>query len=89
MNNLSYGALTALVGVLFFLYRKYIQASVTTTLIQTEVEDKSLQQQQLENKQKLAKVNKDLTALYEERKKTRDEYLDAQQEADAWNQQKN
>lgn len=89
MNNLLLGG-GALAGILFLLYRFGLNFLINSTIQQTAKEDKSLEQQQLENQAKLAQVNRDLDGLYDERKKLRDEYVaDAQktdqQKADEWN----
>lgn len=66
-------------------YRWIVSKAVDATIAKTANEDKSLQQQQLENEQKLAGVNKDLASLYEERKKLRDQYLSDAEKAEQWN----
>lgn len=78
-------------GVLFLsAYRWVFGLFVQSTIEKTQDQDKSLQQQQLENEQKLAQVNKDLQALYDERDKLKDQYAADQQKtdqekADTWN----
>lgn len=86
MNSWMFGGGAGLVAVLYFIYRYIMSNLVTATIQKTADEDKSLQQQQLENQQKLAQVNKDLDALYAEREKMRQQYLDNQQKVDIWNQ---
>lgn len=88
MNNFLLAA-GALVSLVFLVFRFGMSLFVNKTIEQTSKEDKSLAQQQLENQQKLSKVNKDLESLYEEREKMRQEYLDKaksdQEKADEWN----
>jgi len=90
MNQFYLGGAGVLAAIVYALYRwgrgQFVQATIT----HTQDADKSLQQQQTENEQKLAGVNKDLASLYDERKKLRDQYLsDAaktdQEKADTWN----
>lgn len=84
MDALYLGSASVIGAVLFFLYRwgmgKYIEGSIEKTM----KEDKSLQQQQLENQQKLAQVNKELEDLYKERTKVKEELTD-EERADQWN----
>lgn len=84
MNDLYLGGAGVIGIVLFFLYRWGFGKIVEGTIEHTEKEDKSLQQQQLENQQKLAKVNKELAGLYAERQKVKEELTD-QEKADQWN----
>jgi len=92
MNNFvalgAGGGVVGVVALLFYILWQFIsKAMVEATVQKTEDEDKSLQQQQLENQQKLAQVNKDLAALYAEREKLRNQYMNEtdQERADSWN----
>jgi len=88
MNKVYLGLGGAFVAALFYLYKMFVSASTQAVVVHTQDEDKSLQQQQLENQQKLAKVNKDLAALYEKRGEIVVPQVDPQKEADEWNTQK-
>lgn len=72
-------------GVIVYLFQRANKAAIDATIAHTQEADKSLQQQQTENEAKLAKTNKDLAALYEERKKLRDVYLSDAEKANTWN----
>jgi hypothetical protein len=85
-NSLLMGGGGILAVIIYALYRWGARQAVEAIMEKTQDEDKSLQQQQLENQQKLAQVNKDLAALYAERKTARDQYLTDQEKASSWNQ---
>jgi len=86
MNNFYLGGVGILVAIVYALYRWGSNEAVELIEKSTVDQDKSLQQQQTENEQKLAQVNKDLASLYEARKDARDEYLTDAEKAASWNE---
>ena len=85
MNSLFLGGAGVLATLIFLLYRWGAGKALEAVMQQTQDQDKSLQQQQLENEAKLANVNKDLTKLYEERAKLQQEQAKTDQErAESW-----
>jgi len=86
MNNLYLSGAGVLVAIVYAIYRYAMAMGVQATIQHTQDQDKSLQQQQTENEQKLAQVNKDLASLYEARKDARDQYLTDAEKAASWNE---
>lgn len=85
MNNLLIGGSLA-AGLIFLLYRFGLGYLVNQTIQNTDKQDKSLQQQQLENQAKLAQVKKQLDELYKEKDHLHENDNKTDQEkADSWN----
>lgn len=81
------GGVGLIATLLYLAWHFASEVMVQATVQKTEDEDKTLQQQQIDNQQKLAQVNKDLEALYAEREKLRNQYANQtdQERADSWN----
>jgi septal ring factor EnvC (AmiA/AmiB activator) len=77
--------IAVLAGLVFFFRNKAAKSELDAILGQVRGEDKGLVQKQTENQVKLDQINEDISALKEEKRKMRDQYLSAQERADKWN----